>query len=702
MKSNRNRLFAAVLSIVFVVACALSINTIDAKADKGKQSILDSRNGVVRVMYESPQMVSTGSAFGVGVPGEETCYWVTCYHVVNPNYSDKETYEPVYISTGESLTDSVYSVDVLFADAKLDIAVLKTYKPIEGRVALPLIESKAMAPTMTIYTLGFPGVSDLVSDNYNLGKDLSSLTEDETITTGTITRTKVVADNVQYFQVDADINHGNSGGPTVTEEGYVIGVNESIIRDPNGGNYLGLVTHADYVMDVLDDLGIDYVKKTDSDLTQTTVDPTVNTGDDDSVIEIQPDEIDNFSSKGLGTIEPITIIIIAAIALILIFMIIFMISTVRRSKRLEAQIAKEREQYMSYGRIVTPQKSSAPAAVPGAFAQPAANSGAQFAPAGMNQGQSQFAPAGNAQAQSQFAPAGVNQAQNQFAPAGANQAQNQFAPVGNGQMQSQYASVETSAAQNASVSVAAEAETASQSELSEQIQAAAGNNPVASIEEIEAARGDKQSKVADEQQIAMAMRSSAQVATEEEILKAQSPKPVMATEMPKFEQPRRATTIQIQQASAPGPVMGGRPMMNPFMPGAPVAMMNEQQADSEANVTSAEIVEEPVSEQIPVIPSVFGSAGYYAGRNFEISTSIVMGRSKARCHLVYPQDTPGISNVHVEVLNRDGKLYALDRGSSYGTFVNTSTKLTAGQPYELKDGDTISLASAANMFTVKY
>lgn len=80
------------------------------------------------------------------------------------------------------------------------------------------------------------------------------------ITSGIITKSSVISDGVDYFLIDADINHGNSGKPTVTVQGYVIGINEAIAADSDGGNYIGFVTHVDYVMQALDNLHLSYDK----------------------------------------------------------------------------------------------------------------------------------------------------------------------------------------------------------------------------------------------------------------------------------------------------------------------------------------------------------------------------------------------------------------------------------------------------------
>lgn len=438
--------------ILAIMAALLFSMSMSVYADKGNKEVLAARNGVVRVMYEEKSSYYMGTAFGVGEPGKETDIFVTCYHVVNPYASDDETYENVYITTGASVRDEVYYVDVLYADKTTDIAILRTRKPVAGRVALALVESSLIEPTMQVYAMGYPGISDEFSDTTYYDADFTSLVEDQTITGGIITKTNLVSDGVKYFQIDADINHGNSGGPTVTAQGYVIGVNDAIMADSDGGNYIGLITHIDYVMDALDSLGIPYKSVTAEEFEAADMTPVPTQEAQETTAETKDEGPDMYVK-----------LLICVVIVVLVLLLIFILYMTYRDKKREAQIAKEREQYLA-------QKS-------------------------------------------------IESYQNARAVSGA--------------------------------------------------------------------------------------------------------------------------------------------------------------------------------------PKVIGMQGAFANNSFMVMRNLIIGRSASKCHLVYPQNTPGVSNVHCELQNMNGILYLIDRGSSYGTFVGNGVRLNANQPYQLHDGEIFYLAAVQNSFIVR-
>lgn len=123
-------------------------------------------------------------------------------------YYDKEDYEEAYV------------VDNGDTD-KVDLAILKIGEPTSKRhpSTLALADEKNVGDT--VYTLGFPGnAENLLSDASRWGLD------DVVVSKGSINRFVMVSGTgVARIQIDATIQHGNSGGPLVNEDGYVVGIN---------------------------------------------------------------------------------------------------------------------------------------------------------------------------------------------------------------------------------------------------------------------------------------------------------------------------------------------------------------------------------------------------------------------------------------------------------------------------------------------
>lgn len=138
-----------------------------------------------------------------------------------------------------------------------DLAILQIAQPIRSRAALPLQSAQSMDVTQQVYALGFPGAADHVDDQ---GKDLPSTIDDITVTSGTITKKKVSMGGTDCLQIDATINHGNSGGPLMTENGFVVGINSAGAVNDDGTQAAGTnySIYIDYVMAFLDKNHISY------------------------------------------------------------------------------------------------------------------------------------------------------------------------------------------------------------------------------------------------------------------------------------------------------------------------------------------------------------------------------------------------------------------------------------------------------------
>lgn len=265
MKKRTTKITAVILAFLLVCMGA-GLDSARVYAAK-KGSVNDAKNGVVSIQFYVKGGIfyitdgqnhvkiqefgdgcwSSGSGFFVGEPGEDPTYIVTNHHVVS-DYIDANEGEQAYIRT--NLTYEGYPVvlvamscelrvyyddddyDVAYVDCygdqnKLDLAVLKIRKPTDKRQALQIQLPTEDMVGETVYTVGFPG---------NAENDFTSASkyglDDITVHKGSIT--KFVANEgkgVERIQVDATIQHGNSGGPLVTEDGYVIGVNTNVISN---------------------------------------------------------------------------------------------------------------------------------------------------------------------------------------------------------------------------------------------------------------------------------------------------------------------------------------------------------------------------------------------------------------------------------------------------------------------------------------
>jgi S1-C subfamily serine protease len=107
-----------------------------------------------------------------------------------------------------------YGADLVGADPKTDLALIKV-----GSGTFPFVKFAAAPPKIGewVVAIGSPyGLGDSVTAGIvsAQNRDLSDGTYDD------------------YIQIDAPVNHGNSGGPSFNLRGEVVGVNTSIYRRP--------------------------------------------------------------------------------------------------------------------------------------------------------------------------------------------------------------------------------------------------------------------------------------------------------------------------------------------------------------------------------------------------------------------------------------------------------------------------------------
>ncbi len=168
------------------------------------------------------RQTAQGSGFFITTDG----YIVTNNHVV-----DHASEVTVTTDAGK-----VIKAKVIGVDPKTDLALLKA----EG-VDFPAVKFAAKAPRVGDWVIA-------VGNPFGLGG---------TVTAGIVSARGRDIGNGPYddfIQIDAPVNHGNSGGPTFNNEGEVVGVNTAIFSPSGGSVGIGFAIASDVVQTVIEQL----------------------------------------------------------------------------------------------------------------------------------------------------------------------------------------------------------------------------------------------------------------------------------------------------------------------------------------------------------------------------------------------------------------------------------------------------------------
>ena len=184
---------------------------------------------------------STGSGFFVGEPGEDPKYVVTNHHVIDSylEYGQGEIVTVTEYDTQGNVTakrtgratlfvhytytdfEEIYFVD---ANSAKDLAILELDAPTSKKQPLTLATVTDELVGEDIYAVGYPGLSD----SYVVGAVESWDEKGVTVYSGIVSRLLTESGSGQkQILTNATIQHGHSGGPMVTSEGYVVGINVS-------------------------------------------------------------------------------------------------------------------------------------------------------------------------------------------------------------------------------------------------------------------------------------------------------------------------------------------------------------------------------------------------------------------------------------------------------------------------------------------
>ncbi|MCD8097858.1 MAG: trypsin-like peptidase domain-containing protein [Lachnospiraceae bacterium] len=380
----KKKITARILSCIMLVFLLAGMLCGCGETTGAVSSQTDATAGVVQICCTDAEgnCNSLGSGFGIGTIGETTDTFITNRHVISTENEDGTytvsprvyimldsnsfSYMTYFINIGgtywnldylygyqfteyDTNTDRMIECDVLYYSDEYDYAIIKATEPVEGRIALELADSAESADVASsIYALGYPAVSDETTTTeltetdisipfgdetytvYSYSGKYTSSVSDQTITSGVISRftTMAGANDVKIIQHDATVNPGNSGGPLVTSDGVVLGINTY----EGESESLNFTVYIDYVTDTLDELEISY-----------------NVVPEKTLVDYLQENI-----------VLVVVVIAAVVALVIILLVVFMM---RKKKNGEPEPASQ----------PTPAPQPAPAPVPAAAGTPKAD-----------------------------------------------------------------------------------------------------------------------------------------------------------------------------------------------------------------------------------------------------------------------------------------------------------------------------------------
>lgn len=363
MKTTKTSRLARVLVLALVV-CMLScimLSTV-AFAEESNAAVLASSKGVLQVTmvytddYNEELTVSAGTGFLVN----DTTL-ITNHHVVSLSDTDLQTLATLYNKTTVEIKNRLSYKITVTRDVKIsatyvngspdmDFAILRLSNSIPGKTPLKIRSSSTVAQADLVYSIGFPMTSSLLQ-SYN-----TYTSDDVTITNGMVNKIAEGANlysgaTTQYIQTSCNLDYGNSGGPMVDQNGYVIGVCQGVVGSDVTTYYNAVAI--DQVTKALDGLDIDYLTAgststtpTEPDVTPTEPEdePTNAPATDAPATDAPNNDRNNNDDDELDIPEPeddntMLILIIAGVAVILVIVIVVVVIAAGGKKKAPAASA---------------------------------------------------------------------------------------------------------------------------------------------------------------------------------------------------------------------------------------------------------------------------------------------------------------------------------------------------------------------------
>lgn len=257
-----------ILSWLMAAVLLCAVLPLTAGAERDFPTVLaDAKKGVAQIygLGDDGRILSgwVGTGFAVGKEGKDSDTFLTNWHVVTGNGEYSQSQVRIWIlqenclideNTGEPDPNRSIACKVLKTTSGYpDYAIIQATESISGYKALPLLSSKDVQDGTTVYALGYPAVVGSASaSHYGI--------DDITATNGIVSQHMQYAleGNTWVLMHTAQISGGNSGGPLITEDGAVVGLNTYGFGESAGNMNRYCAVYIDYAIDGLEELGIQF------------------------------------------------------------------------------------------------------------------------------------------------------------------------------------------------------------------------------------------------------------------------------------------------------------------------------------------------------------------------------------------------------------------------------------------------------------
>lgn len=143
--------------------------------------------------------------------GQGTCFAISPNGYLITNYHCVENAKEITVKGIDGDFTTKYGATVIASDPSNDLALLKiSNKNVKFDAPVFGLRSSGVNQAEKVYALGFPAA-------VAMGQEVK-------ITEGIISAKSGAQGDVSKFQISAAVNHGNSGGPLIDEQGNLIGV----------------------------------------------------------------------------------------------------------------------------------------------------------------------------------------------------------------------------------------------------------------------------------------------------------------------------------------------------------------------------------------------------------------------------------------------------------------------------------------------